>query len=702
MDADAVYQQAVRKLRLLLSAASEAASSSLDEEDNSLSGMRAGGGVDDMDVIGPGGDFVGVGGLTDPPVKRRFNRNQKQRRGGGNTAGAAAAARRSLNFGQVAAGASSLTSAGDRERHNSWHNLLHIDDGGRMMPGPAGGGDPRTEELSLLSKQEAYIKQLEGETAFCRQQLALVLRNVKGTVAAAEADRGEQGKEEAAMAADTVSRLRAENARLASELQDAQLATGEEETPLTRRLRQEGARLKQDAEKARAEAEEVRLREEEAAEQVKRSVQAAEQLKMEKSEMEYEAGQLRMQVGLELFAFETFSKLRFLLRQVDRQQARIRGLIEEQASKADEELASAERRAQEQVRAAREEQGRAAEESARLSAQLEVSRRAEAELRRQVEDRDQLMGDVKRETEKRLSQLQGEAARAASARGEAERRAQAAAAEAERARQELKAEAGRFESEAKALRGRVARAEEELLRSRQEALELAEDKAVLQREMSLVRTAAGGGEVLLPSRLKEDTKSAMGGITREQVASAKLEDLVRRQSRIIGELKHQCMAVADRLEETASVLEEERRSFTSRASRLEDAASLASLRATEAERRLEERGSIHGELCRRLQESDLAQGRMAGEVRRTKLLCEELRQERAMAEQEAEFLRGLLRSRGMLPEKDRGPAGKSPAKTAASPPKKKIAIKAPELQKSRPQAIVIERNGKTISPPVKQ
>ena len=63
---------------------------------------------------------------------------------------------------------------------------------------------------------------------------------------------------------------------------------------------------------------------------MKRSVHVAEQLRMEKAETEYEVGQLKMQI--------------------DRQQGRIRSLIEEQVQKADEEREEAERRWQEKIR----------------------------------------------------------------------------------------------------------------------------------------------------------------------------------------------------------------------------------------------------------------------------------------------------------------------------------------------------------------
>ena len=79
------------------------------------------------------------------------------------------------------------------------------------------------------------------------------------------------------------------------------------------KFKQDNVLLSEALKKVRDEAEEVRKREDEAVEQVKNSVQVAEQLRMEKTEMEYEIGQLKMQI--------------------ERQQARIRVLIEEQVVK---------------------------------------------------------------------------------------------------------------------------------------------------------------------------------------------------------------------------------------------------------------------------------------------------------------------------------------------------------------------------------
>ncbi len=96
MDADAVYQQAVQKLRLLLTA-SEAASSDMEEE----------GAAAAMTSLSEAGVK-----LTDPQVRTgRFSTNPRLGRG--------PSARRALDF----------SGAGDAERearHRSWHNLTHI------------------------------------------------------------------------------------------------------------------------------------------------------------------------------------------------------------------------------------------------------------------------------------------------------------------------------------------------------------------------------------------------------------------------------------------------------------------------------------------------------------------------------------------------------------------------------------------------
>ncbi len=661
METDEVYQQAVQKLRILL-AASEVASSMEEEEyPTSLSGAA--------------GDGQGGAGLTDPPVKRRYNKNPR--------AAATASARRTLNFG--GSGGRERERERERERHNSWHNLTHI--------GPGDRG--KEEELSLLAKQEQYIKQLEKETVFCRQQLAFVLQNVKSVLTEKESfQRSDevsraisnvfgtiQGWQnnvspapDVVEATDTINKLREENARLAKELQEERVAL---ESPHVLKLKKDNAVLTEALRKVTEEMECVRVREEEAVEQVKSSVQAAEQLKMEKTELEYESSQLKLQM--------------------DRQQVRIRVLFEEQMAKVDEERSAAERRGQEQLKLVKEEQAKMLEESVRLSTQVEQLQRTETELRRQVEDRDHLMGDVKRETEKRLGQLQTEVARLGAAKQEMAHQCGILEAEGEQMRKELQLETTKAAAEAKSLRTRLARTEEALLRSRQEALDLAEEKATLQCELGMSSNTSLRDANVRPVPTKELVGSLVGdGDVRDlshEVAKTKMENMIRRQSRIIGELKHQCTLVTDKLEEMGRLLEEERRLSAARMAALDNTARRASQRVAEAESRLQDRAGIHQSLCHRLQDADLAQAKLSGELRQARLLCEEVKQEKALALQEAEFLRGLLKSRGMLPEREEtGPAAASAKKKPSGSGKK---------DRLPPPAIVVQRNGKVISPPLR-
>jgi len=151
-DPDAVYQQAVRKLRLLLSASE--AMSSLEASE-----MSDGGEGSALPLM----HNTGEGFLSDPRpsvaasggAQRYLRRGQQSK------------ARRGLF--REASGASSAGLA-SRDRHNSWHNLTHVGVGGSGDDaGQQGRGDrERVEELALLAKQEGYIKQLEKETTFCR------------------------------------------------------------------------------------------------------------------------------------------------------------------------------------------------------------------------------------------------------------------------------------------------------------------------------------------------------------------------------------------------------------------------------------------------------------------------------------------------------------------------------------------------------
>lgn len=231
-----------------------------------------------------------------------------------------------------------------RSRHNSWHNLTHLE-GDSGLPGGSGPGTdilgyhaspPSVKHLSrpgspvgmspavkeLVQRQEIYISQLEKEAAFCRDQLSNILLQVKQVLVANsnEAADDKAKKEEMmkmlkSLESEVKSRdqfqlenkkYQEENLILKQQLSKTEKNTvtaDESSSTLIANLRKEVDILK--------------AREAEAAEQVQKSVKVAEQIRQQKSEAEFEIGQLSSQV--------------------ERQQVRIRSLIEEQVSKVEEE-----------------------------------------------------------------------------------------------------------------------------------------------------------------------------------------------------------------------------------------------------------------------------------------------------------------------------------------------------------------------------
>ena len=151
---------------------------------------------------------------------------------------------------------------------------------------------------------------------------------------------------------------------------------------MAEKLKKDNATLAEAIKRLRAEAEEVARREGEAAEQVTSSVQVAEALRMEKAELEYEVGgtEYYLQVWNQasklrrVFCDAFFNSLFQAIQAkaaIERQQAKIRTLIEEQADRVEVERVAIEKRAGEQVRAAREEAARQAEEAATLEMELQ-------------------------------------------------------------------------------------------------------------------------------------------------------------------------------------------------------------------------------------------------------------------------------------------------------------------------------------------
>ena len=582
-DPDAVYHQALTKLRMLLSAA-EAASSQRSSDEEFVEVEQGG---SQKRLLGRSTEDLYSTQIISRPEKRgRFTKNPN-----------AGTAKRNITRGQ--------RNSGNRTRYNSWHNLEYL-------------GSQEEEELLLIKKQENYIAQLEKEMEFCREQLKNVFGQVKGLL-------GEKGQQMPV------------NESLAQIL-EGHLKTTKPTVPFgglnsSGKLDRENHLLNDAIKKLRSDVDEISKREVEAVEQVKRSVQVGEQLRMEKTELEYEITQLNLQN--------------------ERQQSRIRSLIEEQVDKINEERKSVEKRSQEHVKSLREDASKQAEELGKTVTELERQKRVEMELRRQIADRDKILDTIRQDAEQRAGQLQLEMVGLKASKQQLEQDLGGLRVELEHSEHELAAERSRSGAELKSIRARLSKAEDMLISSRKESLELAESKANLERELNMTRMYKDGSVDSLNNETNgvNNNRSSMD----KEHTVRKLHDLIRRQSQIIGELKHHVYLVTDRYSQDLSELQQSNEKLRVREEK-------SAMRFTEISARTGESGKLQERLCKRLEETDI-------EMRKALLQSESLQQEKKSLEHEISLLKDILKARGLLPRERRdhaAPKNRSKSTTMAA------------------------------------
>ena len=101
----------------------------------------------------------------------------------------------------------------------------------------------------------------------------------------------------------------------------------------------------------------------------------------------------------------------------------------------------------------------------------------------------------------------------------------------------------RLEDEIVGLRSKLDSTQSMLNSSRQEALNIAEAKAGVERELNLIRGKCG-----VPMMPNLDYYPAKEGQNVENIPSVDLRELCNKQTRIIDELKSQCLMATDKLE----------------------------------------------------------------------------------------------------------------------------------------------------------
>lgn len=409
------------------------------------------------------------------------------------------------------------------------------------------------ELRTLVSHQEDYIGQLEEELSFCRNQLNETISKVRQATVHQEKETQE-----------VIHKLRSENDSLKKQL-DAKHEN----------LKRDNVWLVSALQSLKDESMELQRRETEAVEQVRQSIHMAEQISLEKTQLELELNQVKQQL--------------------DRQQERVKAIIEEQLDKVEEVRLKTEQRCREEYAAVRDQADQHAGQLAQLTADLEHCQRKETELKRQMRDQKALSDRVQDDYETRIGHLHLEVVNLRSTKQQLDHELSCLRVDYEHSKSDLDSFSARHRNEVECIKSRLQRTEQLLEESRTETLNLTDNKSQLERELnlfklSLNKSAAGGEE------------SADNPATVSQ-----LRVIVHKQKHIIDGLRTQCTDLATKLESVST-------SYSDQVSRLSHqlGESMSQIQVLDGQSR--QYGQMYEQCCRKIQDLEREKVQMAEEI----------------------------------------------------------------------------------------
>ncbi len=415
---------------------------------------------------------------------------------------------------------------------------------------------------------------------------------------------------------------------------------------------------------------ELQRREDEAVEQVRQSVNMAEQISMEKTQLDMELNQSKVQL--------------------DRQQERIRNLIEEQVEKVEEVRQLTEQRCQEEFAALRQQAEVHAGQLGHLTAELDQSQRREVELRRQLKEQKTVTDKLSEDADKRIGHSHLEVVNLKSLKQQVDHDLDCVRIDLDHARADLEATNTRHKSEVESFKSRLARSEQLLDECRSECLKLAEAKSQLERECNLHRIANGDKRPLL--ELNEETIGQLRGI-------------IQRQKHIIDELRTQCTGLASKLEAVST-------SYSDQVAKLghQLGESLSQIQIQEGQAK--QYGQMYEVCCRRVAGLESENQRLKEDLERVMLQNQQQQQQQHFKSvsvhhpqtngvQRVQYQQQQQQHQGRKNHNHHQRAKASPVVNGGSESKKKDGEAEPERDQQHYQqteAIVIEQNGQLLSP----
>ncbi|XP_015833755.1 serologically defined colon cancer antigen 8 homolog isoform X1 [Tribolium castaneum] len=477
------------------------------------------------------------------------------------------------------------------------------------------GSSAPPELMSFIEKQEEYIEQLEKESRFCRDELSCLLSKVKDVISENENLHEKQksnlmksvfshletetetetdvdlaqkmslspkkSKKTRVLEGPTIvfesriSELEAQLTQAKIDLRKAledndnykkKIADGtifdgfgfEHYKKQIDALQREKDVLQETISKLQAALAKVRDKENVTCDQVKRSLDVAEQAQYEKNAAELE--------------------IRRLKDELERQHSKLRDAISDQSRRISDERSAVERRYTQQIEQLTAELGVQWETTNKLQLELDKQRRENADLRREIAQKEALLDGMRKDMQNKIMTLQSDIGVNGAEKSALEQQIATLQMTNERNERQSKQEIGRLQAEMQSLRQRLDRADADLIHSRRENIRLTEQVASLEKEIKLnsalseEKSKQSSGEVLALPPPKEQDKQLSSLIqdmeSKHAATVAELEGMIHSQNQLMDKLSVECHTLTQKLEDASARHKEEIRELQTSLSRL--------------------------------------------------------------------------------------------------------------------------------------
>ncbi|KAK9694779.1 Centrosomal colon cancer autoantigen protein family [Popillia japonica] len=293
----------------------------------------------------------------------------------------------------------------------------------------------------------------------------------------------------------------------------------------------------------------LRDKENNTCDQVKRSLDVAEQAQYEKTAAEHE--------------------IRRLKDELERQHGKLRDAINEQSRRIADERSAVERRYSQQIEQLTAELGIQWEQTNKLQLELDKQRRENGDLRRELAQKQAHIDDLKKDMNSKIISLQSDIGVSGAEKSALEQQIATLQMGNERQERQAKQETLRLQAEMQSLRQRLDRADADLIHSRRENIRLTEQVATLEKELKMNEVlaeergrrsipspcnAGGSSDIVALPPPKEDRERELSTMiqdieSKHAATVAELEGMIHSQNQLMDKLSDDCHVLTQKLEE---------------------------------------------------------------------------------------------------------------------------------------------------------